>query len=271
MFRSADHGYGITAPPLWPAPYGGFDPVSTGNPIKSERMAPFTDQSYEPHCRRVGGPAIKFARSVNLNYYTVEASRCCRQWFAFTCCVLCVDGKRDFILFGWFTSSAMRICGTAVIVIARTTRRGINSRRFDTRIQLTLADFRKSFVCRQENPLQLFHEFEAWILNPRKTESKSFQSQMMESQYLFFKLNNFYKTSGIMKREKKMHEITIEQCCFTGKCQRPRSKRFIISTPNWINSQVSVVQTCEIKAREMESMENTERNGERACWKNINI
>lgn len=44
---------------------------STGNPIKSKRIAPFTAESYEPHCRRVGGPSIKFACSVNLNYYTV--------------------------------------------------------------------------------------------------------------------------------------------------------------------------------------------------------
>jgi len=35
-------------------------------------MAPFTAKSYEPHCRRVGGPSIKFACSVNRNYCTVE-------------------------------------------------------------------------------------------------------------------------------------------------------------------------------------------------------
>lgn len=46
---------------------------STGNPIKSKRIAPFTAESYESHCRRVGGPSIKFACSVNLNYYTVAA------------------------------------------------------------------------------------------------------------------------------------------------------------------------------------------------------
>jgi len=35
-----------------------------------------------------------------------------------------------------------------------------------------------------------------------------------------------------MKHEKKMRKVTIEQYRFTGKCQRPRSKRSIISTPN---------------------------------------
>lgn len=48
---------------------GSIPPI--GNPIKSKRIAPFIAESYEPHCRLVGGPSIKFACSVNLNYYTV--------------------------------------------------------------------------------------------------------------------------------------------------------------------------------------------------------